>query len=89
LVAQAAYKPPPWSGRATLFRAREIGSISLWTAVKDDEEHGWSRYLLGGVDVQLCPGNHNTMCEEPNVRVLAAQLREALRRASGAASAPP
>jgi thioesterase domain-containing protein/NAD(P)-dependent dehydrogenase (short-subunit alcohol dehydrogenase family)/acyl carrier protein len=85
LVAQAAYKPPPWAGRATLFRARELGSMSLWTAVKDDDEHGWGRYLLAGVDVQLCPGDHNTMCEEPNVRVLAGHLRDALRRASAKA----
>jgi acyl transferase domain-containing protein/thioesterase domain-containing protein len=82
LIAQAAYKPPPWDGHATLFRAREIGSMSLWTAFKDDEEHGWGRYLLRGLDVKLCPGNHNTMCEEPNVRVLAAQLREELKRAA-------
>lgn len=82
LVAQAAYKPPPLDFRATLFRAREIGSMSLWTAFKDDEQHGWGRYLVGGVDVKLCPGNHNTMCEEPNVRVLAAHLRESMARAA-------
>ncbi len=51
--------------------------------MKDDEQHGWARYLAQGVDVQFCPGDHNTMCDEPNVRVLAAKLREALRAASG------
>jgi thioesterase domain-containing protein len=82
LVAQSRYRPPAWNGKATLFRAREVGSMSLWSAVKDDEQHGWARYLLQGVDVKLCPGDHNSMCDEPNVRVLAATLREALRVAS-------
>jgi len=85
LVAQDKYRPPAWDGKATLFRAREMGSMSLWSAVKDDEQHGWSRYLLQGVDVQVCPGDHNSMCDEPNVRVLAAKLREALRVATGEA----
>ena len=88
LVAQGRYRPPAWDGKATLFRARELGSMSLWSAVKDDEQHGWSRYLLRGVDVQFCPGDHNTMCDEPNVRVLAAKLRESLRVASGMALGP-
>jgi thioesterase domain-containing protein len=61
--------------------------MSLWSAVKDDEQHGWTRYLLKGVDVQTCPGDHNTMCEEPNVRVLAAKLRESLRAASALGNA--
>jgi hypothetical protein len=82
VVAEARYKPVPQDRRATLFRAREESAISLWTAVQVDEEHGWGRYLTRGVDVQLCPGNHATMCEEPNVRVLAAKLRSALDAAS-------
>ncbi len=32
LVAQGRYRPPPWDGKATLFRARELGSMSLWSA---------------------------------------------------------
>ena len=82
IVAEARYKPATLDRRATLFRAREESAISLWTAVLVDEEHGWGRYLTRGVDVQLCPGNHATMCEEPNVRVLAAKLRSALDTAS-------
>ena len=78
VVAESRYKPTPQDRRATLFRAREESALSLWTAVQVDDEHGWGRYLTQGVDVQLCPGNHATMCEEPNVRVLAAKLRSAL-----------
>jgi len=36
--------------------------------------------------VQVCPGNHTTMCDEPNVRVLASRLRAALDAADAAAT---
>ena len=78
MVAEERYRPTPTSGCATLFRAREESALSLWTAVEVDEFHGWRRYLTGGVTVELCPGNHSTMCEEPNVRVLAQKLRQAI-----------
>jgi len=87
LVAERNYKPTPWSGRATLFRAREQSALSLWTAFQVNEQHGWERYLRGGVDVQLCPGNHATMCEEPHVRVLAERLCSALDRVGGTTTA--
>lgn len=82
VVAEQRYRPTPFDGRAILFRAREESALSLWTAVEVDEQHGWGRFLKGGVEVQVCPGNHSTMCEEPNVRVLAAKLREAMDRVS-------
>jgi thioesterase domain-containing protein len=78
LVAEAHYRPQAWSGSGTLFRARTESAVSLWTAFEVDEAHGWGRYLAEGVRVELCPGNHQTMCEEPNVRVLAAKLRAAI-----------
>jgi thioesterase domain-containing protein len=82
VVAEQRYRPIPCEGSAILFRAREETALSLWTAVEVDEQHGWGRYLKGGVDVQICPGNHSTMCDEPNVRILAAKLREAMDKAS-------
>lgn len=78
VVAESQYRPGTWDGSATLFRAREETALSLWTGVEIDAQHGWSRYVTGGVDVQICPGNHATICVEPFVRVLAAKLREAL-----------
>jgi thioesterase domain-containing protein len=78
VVAEGRYRPEPWAGSAVLFRAREESAVSLWTAVEVDSEHGWSRYVKGGVEVQIVPGNHGTMCEEPNVRVLADKLRQAM-----------
>jgi acyl transferase domain-containing protein/thioesterase domain-containing protein len=86
MVAEGRYHPTPEALRGTLFRAREETAISLWTGVKVDGEHGWGRYLLGGVDVQICAGNHTTMCEEPNVRVLASRMRAAIDNATAAPS---
>jgi thioesterase domain-containing protein len=93
-VAEGAYHPGPWpGGRAVLFRAREESAIGLWTGVVVDELHGWGRYLPGGVELQITPGNHATMCEDPHVRALASKMRDAMDRASppvaaGAALAP-
>ncbi|HET9960304.1 MAG TPA: SDR family NAD(P)-dependent oxidoreductase [Polyangiaceae bacterium] len=84
VLAEQRYRPTPWNGQVHLFRAREESALTLWTALEVDERYGWSRYALGGVHVELCPGNHSTMCEEPNVRVLAAKLKEAVNRASPA-----
>jgi thioesterase domain-containing protein len=82
LVAEAQYRPLPWSGRATLFRAREeSAAFALWTAVEVDDTLGWRRYLERGVEIVMCPGDHVTMCEEPNARFLAQKLREAIERA--------
>jgi acyl transferase domain-containing protein len=86
LVAESRYRPARWRGRATLFRAREETAVSLWTAYEVDHAHGWGRFLAG-VDVELCPGNHQTMCEEPHVRTLAARLRAAVDAAAVDAAA--
>jgi len=85
MTAEHAYRPGTLGGKATLFRAEEETAISRWTAFDVDERHGWGRFVRGGVDVELCPGNHASMCEEPHVQVLAAKLRAALDRAAGAA----
>jgi thioesterase domain-containing protein/NAD(P)-dependent dehydrogenase (short-subunit alcohol dehydrogenase family)/aryl carrier-like protein len=82
VVAEEAYVPAASTGRATLFRAAEETAISLSTAFDVDERHGWGRYLRGGVEVEVCPGNHTSMCEEPHVQVLAAKLRASLVRAA-------
>jgi thioesterase domain-containing protein len=92
VVAESHYDAKPWHGSATLFRAREESALSLWTAYVVDEQHGWGRFVKGGVDVVICEGNHTTMCEEPYVRDLAQKLRFSLdSRTPGAerGSVPP
>jgi thioesterase domain-containing protein len=82
ITAERAYHPGTWDGTATLFRAAEETALSLWTAYEVDAQHGWGRYVKGGVEVLLCPGNHSSMCEEPHVQALAAKLRLCLQRAA-------
>jgi thioesterase domain-containing protein len=89
MVAEGRYHPTPAALRGTLFRAREETAISLWTGVKVDGEHGWGRYLRDGVDVHVCAGNHTTMCDEPNVRVLASRMRASIEAAAAALSPAP
>jgi hypothetical protein len=40
-----------------------------------DPALGWGAYSSETVTVQRVPGNHSTLCMEPNVRELAARLR--------------
>ena len=74
--ACAAYRPAPYDGDAMLFRA----SKGLVLGFDIGPFNGWERLVLGTVDVNECPGNHATMCEEPQVRVLARRLKSYLQR---------
>jgi hypothetical protein len=42
--------------------------------------NGWERLILGNIEVNECPGDHSSMCEQPHVRVLARRLRSYLQR---------
>jgi thioesterase domain-containing protein len=86
MTAERAYTPGTFGGAATLFRAAEESALTLSTAFDIDEQHGWGRFVRGGVHVELCPGNHTSMCEEPHVRALAAKLRAALDLAAVAST---
>jgi thioesterase domain-containing protein len=96
LAAAASYHPDGYAGRALLLRAESLGAEVQGTAKVLDHQNGWGAYVFGGLEVRDVPGDHATMCEEPNVRVLARHLRayldrciserEAMRRATLARS---
>jgi amino acid adenylation domain-containing protein len=70
LSAEEAYVPAQnYRGKITFFWARE--------AKRDFEDNrlGWRRVAAGGFDVHVVPGNHTSMREEPNVKVLAQELK--------------
>jgi amino acid adenylation domain-containing protein len=71
-VAADQYRPKPWHGRLTLFR----------TALQPDArlpwDLGWAPLAKEGVEVCDLPGDHWTIFREPNIFVLAKQLREHL-----------
>jgi len=73
------YEARPWGGRAHLFRVPLDDSIE-WSGVKLEADLGW-RGLVGDLTVVEVVGDHNSMCEEPHVRVLADRVRACLDEA--------
>jgi len=73
-----------WLFRPALDRTYDLGGGRF--ANKDRElvlpDNGWTAYL-GDLAVVETPGDHDSMVLEPNVRSMAAQLREALASAAG------
>jgi thioesterase domain-containing protein len=72
-----------YPGRITMFRAAEPSAYHLEypDPILADPARGWGRLSTEPVDVQVVPGNHVTICREPNVRVLAEKLMACLDEA--------
>ncbi len=71
LVALRQYVPRVYAGRALLFRA-EGRSV----AAQDDRRLLWRRLISGGLEIHNLPGaDSGLMLTEPNVRILAEQLK--------------
>jgi aspartate racemase len=78
-VAAINYKPRPWPGPITLFRASAQPDPRLpW-------DLGWTPLAEGGVEVHELPGDHDLVFKEDNIRVLAEQLRVRLEQSDAAA----
>ena len=79
-VAAINYRPKPWPGPITLFRASVQPDPRLpW-------DLGWSRLAEGGVETYELPGDHDLVFREQNIRVLAQQLRTRLELSDAAAA---
>ena len=85
--AGALYRPKPWSGPATLFRAEEVEYIYRDAG----PSYGWESIVRGALEVVRIPGNHWNLLLEPNasilVRALSAKLEsiaDSRRRARAA-----
>ncbi len=77
MKAMLDYRQKPYPGKVTLFAAESRGKLFH---SGDDPLLGWGRWARGGVEVHRIPGRHIHMVQEPNVRALAARLRECLER---------
>jgi amino acid adenylation domain-containing protein len=64
------YLPDTYHGRLMLFRTRAQPLLSGF-----GKDKGWKRLAADGVEVKIVPGNHVSMCEEPNVQPLAREIR--------------
>ncbi|MGA7829949.1 MAG: condensation domain-containing protein [Terracidiphilus sp.] len=75
-IAAMNYRQRIWSGKITLFR----------TSVQPDPrlpmDLGWTSYARGGVEVYELPGDHDLIFREPNIQVMADQLRVCLQRSN-------
>jgi thioesterase domain-containing protein len=75
------YQGGHYQGTVTLFRAESILGVGQNVALPEDPERGWGKWVAGGVDVIQVPGNHFTMVQEPQVKVIAEQLLARLEKA--------
>lgn len=77
--ALCSYQPPPFEGKAVLFRAAEQPFTKT-----GHETLGWSGHVLGGIKVIDLPGDHSHLIEQPE---LPTHLRALLARSQQAAAA--
>ncbi|HZI47045.1 MAG TPA: amino acid adenylation domain-containing protein, partial [Pyrinomonadaceae bacterium] len=66
--------PKVYSGHLTVYRIHRRPYYRI-----RDEALGWRKRVRGGVDVQYVPGQHTTILRDPNVQVLAQNLRERIQ----------
>ncbi len=78
ITAENEYVPrgKVYPGRITLFLAMN-SSHDI-----DDNRLGWRSLAAGGLEVHEIPGNHTTIREEPNVRVLVDRLKLCIEKAA-------
>jgi len=70
------YRPRPYAGHVTLFRATQQPRH-----IVEDRTLGWGGLVQGGITVVDTPGHHGAIVRDPRARGLAMQLQEALRHA--------
>ncbi len=81
VLAQERYRVKPYNGRLVVFRARDGG----WDLLEDPgPDLGWGGLAAAGIDARPVPGDHDTAMLDPNVRVLAEQLEDAIAEAERA-----
>ena len=69
-----AYRPRPFNGRITLFKAMTASDKVEWP-----EDYGWSALAGAGLDIIPVPGQHLTLFDPGNVESLAAALTRRLK----------
>jgi thioesterase domain-containing protein len=73
-AAGRTYKPKPYDGPVVLFRASEKGLSST------NEESAW-KYLVPQIEIYEVTGHHGNIVDEPQVSLLADELRARLETA--------
>ncbi|MDZ8137485.1 MAG: amino acid adenylation domain-containing protein [Nostoc sp. DedQUE04] len=76
--AAREYVLKAYPGRVTVFRADERNALEKREV---DPKMGWSEMVLGDLDIQNVPGNHDSIFREPHARTLAEKMRACIDRA--------
>jgi thioesterase domain-containing protein len=71
--AYLEHRTKPFQGHLTLFRTRYHPLLCSF-----DDACGWREFAGGGVTVRVVPGAHESVLDEPHVRVVAEALRDCL-----------
>jgi thioesterase domain-containing protein len=71
-----SYRPQPYQGRITLFRAEALPLLRPY-----DTELGWGKLAAGGVNVKIVAHANHELLREPHVEKLAVHLRTSLAEA--------
>jgi amino acid adenylation domain-containing protein/non-ribosomal peptide synthase protein (TIGR01720 family) len=83
------YRPSPYAGRITLFRAGEGSPLAARRGQHEERgaSLGWGELSPFPVEVHEVPGDHESLVSDPHVITLAARLRECLLAAPQPAGA--
>jgi thioesterase domain-containing protein len=72
--ALAAYRMRAYPGRITLFRAETVEDRRNGNA----DDYDWTLFAKGGIEINVVPGEHETIFAPPNVRTLAEKLNDCI-----------
>ncbi|MEO6596882.1 MAG: SDR family NAD(P)-dependent oxidoreductase [Planctomycetota bacterium] len=72
------HRVKPYDGGVWMYRCTDQ---DLGTRYVFDEKLGWGPFVTGPMSVTACPGNHFTMCTEPNVQILCRHMMEGVDEA--------
>lgn len=73
-VAARNYRPRPFSGKLTLFRASKQTNVNI------PSDNGWSSIFEEGIEIHEIPGDHWQVLSEPGIDVLAKTIHSCLSR---------
>jgi aspartate racemase len=83
--AERIYTPQVYPGEVILFKAANPVDAHTSSVAPDG---GWGKLVTGGMEIYDVPGDHLSILQEPNVKVLAERLKICLAKAQAATSLP-
>ncbi len=75
LFALSTYHPEPYAGPVLFFRSAD--RLACFGGTLD---FGWGKFVQGGIESYVVPGDHISLLEEPNVKELAEHLEAFMER---------